>query len=94
MILEALPNDRLPLRIAQDENSQLLLQLANHEVVKDLLKEGADINALDNKWQTILVGGESWGYVEIIDTLVKAGAALRYEIWTSGRSLLRNYEEK
>lgn len=42
--------------------------------MKFLLKEGADINALDNKRRTLLIKDALWSCVKIVDTLVNASA--------------------
>ena len=77
-ILEGAPSSRQLLRIDGSEEGQSLLHLAvpngHHEVVKFLLKEGADINALDDEGRTPLMEGALWSFVEIVDTLVNAGA--------------------
>jgi len=44
------------------------------EIVKLLLKAGADVNAEDGDGRTALILAKEQGYIEIVDLLKKAGA--------------------
>jgi ankyrin repeat protein len=58
---------------ANDLESQLLYHgaLGNYKTICDLLNQGADPNATDDKKMTVLHYAARYGYIEISDTLLK-----------------------
>lgn len=82
--------------LSKDEAKKLGLELitelkkldANLNTIKELLSEGADINAQNDTGMTALMWASSWGNGEVIEILLRGGTDVNLRKWDGSTALM------